>query len=182
MEESQTKYSPMQALKRAMFAMRNGVVADALRQGGSPFKIIFGVNLPQLAEIAARCGQSKEFACEVWANSTTRESMLIAPMLMPPEAFDRALALEWVSQVPCPEVADVLCLKLLRRTDYALSLAVDLSASDVPLTRYTGLRLMCNLAPAHPEMAAAMGREHLAAAEGILRQPAAVLASYGEDL
>ena len=89
MEDSETKYNPMQSLKRAMFAMRNGVVADALRQGGCPFKIIFGVNLPQLAEIAAGSEHTKEFAEQVWANSTTRESMLIAPMLMPVDGLPR---------------------------------------------------------------------------------------------
>lgn len=180
MENSESKYNPMQSLKRAMFAMRNGVVADALRQGGCPFKIIFGVNLPQLAEIAARCEHTKEFAEQVWANSTTRESMLIAPMLMPVDGFDEAKAREWISQVPTAEVADVLCLKLLRHTGYALDLARDLCESDDVMARYVGLRLMCNLAPRHPEMAAAMGREALKTATGILRQPAQVLASYGD--
>jgi len=181
MEDSQIKYSPMQELKRSMFAMRNGVVADALRQGGCPFKIIFGVNLPQLTEIASHCEHSRQFACQVWANSTTRESMLIAPMLMPAADFDRALAEEWISQVPSAEVADVLCLKLLRHTDYALDLALDLCDSDHPLTLYTGLRLMCNLAPKYPEKAAAIGRAYLPSATGMLRQPASVLASYGDD-
>lgn len=181
MEETQTKYNPMQALKRSMFAMRNGIVADALRQGGCPFKIIFGVNLPQLAEIASRSEKSKQFACQVWANSTTRESMLIAPMLMPAAEFDREMAEEWISQLPSAEVADVLCLKLLRHTAYALDLALDLCESHEVMKKYAGLRLMCNLAPAHPDRAAAIGRAHLDSATGILRQPAAVLASYGED-
>ncbi len=180
MEGSDTKYSPMQQLKRSMFAMRNGVVADALRQGGSPFKIIFGVNLPQLAEIASGCERSREFAARVWANSTTRESMLIAPMLMPPDEFDRSMAMEWISQVPTAEVSDVLCLKLLRHTDYALDLARELCQSPDDMARYTGLRLMCNLAPKHPQIAAAIGRAALPGAKGIMRQPAQVLASYAE--
>lgn len=170
----------MQALKRDMFAMRNGVVADALRKGGCPFKIIFGVNLPQLSEIASRCRKSRLFAQEVWANSTTRESMLIAPMLMPAEEFTRDMAREWVRQAPSAEVADVLCLKLLRHMDYALELAQELICEYDLMAKYAGLRLMCNLAPKHPAIAAAIGRELKDAATGILKQPASVLASYDE--
>lgn len=171
----------MQALKRDMFAMRNGVVADALRKGGCPFKIIFGVNLPQLAEIAAKAEHSPLFAQQVWDNSTTRESMLIAPMLMPVEDFSRDLANQWIAQVPTAEVADVLCLKLLRHTDYALDLVQELLAQEGVMQKYVGLRLMCNLAPQHPQKAAAIGQAFLESAQGILRQPASVLVSYADE-
>lgn len=181
MEENEEKYGPMQRLKRAMYAMRNGVVADTLRKGGSPFKVIFGVNLPQLVEIAAAMGQDHDFACEVWENSTTRESMLIAPMLMPAAEFTEAEARRWVAEVPAPEVADVLCLKLLRHTPYALPLALELIDSQDVMAKYTGLRLMCNLAPKHQQQAAAIGIKLMPTAEGILRQPISVLASYAED-
>ena len=179
MEE--VKYNAMQKLKREMFAMRNGVVADALRQGGCQFKIIFGVNLPQLAEIASRSEHSREFAQKVWENSTTRESMLIAPMLMPAEEFGLEMAREWISQVPTPEVADVLCLKLLRHMPYALDMVSELTSGDSMLEKYTGLRLMCNLAPKYPEKAAALGQAFIESASGILRQPAAVLATYAVE-
>ena len=54
MEATETSFNDMQTVKRAFFAMRNGVIADTLRRAGSPFKIIFGLNLPQISEIAAR--------------------------------------------------------------------------------------------------------------------------------
>ena len=52
-------FNPLQNIKRRFFALRNGVIADTLRRAGSPFKIIFGLNLPQLAEIAAELGYSE---------------------------------------------------------------------------------------------------------------------------
>ena len=179
MEE--VKYNAMQKLKREMFAMRNGVVADALRKGGCPFKVIFGVNLPQLSQIAAGFGPSLQLALQAWADSSTRESMLIAPMLMPPEEFTKELALQWIAQAPSPEVVDVLCLKLLRHAAYALPLAQELLCRQGLMERYAGLRLMCNLAPSHPRLAAAVGQAFISSAQGILRQPAAVLASYADE-
>lgn len=158
--------------------MRNGVVADALRKGGSPFPVIFGVNLPQLVEIAADFEPGKEFAEQVWANSTTRESMLIAPMLMPDAEMSEADARRWIAQAKSDEVVDVLCLKLLRRLPFAFTLATELSASDDEAARYAGLRLMCNLAPQHPEEAAEIGRCEKARQCPRTRALAEILLSY----
>lgn len=151
------EYNDMQMIKRRMFAMRNGIVADALRKGRSKFQIIFGVNLPQLVEIARDFGHNKELAEKLWANRTTRESMLIAPMLMPPAEFCIEDAKRWISEAPEAEIVDVLCLKLLRSQPYALPLAESLIEDGA--YRYAGLRLMCNLAPQHPQLAASIGKK-----------------------
>lgn len=152
------EYNQMQLLKREMFAMRNGIVADTLRKAGSRFKIIFGLNLPQISEIASHFPTDREFAEKVWANSTTRESMLIAPMLMPRDNFSQEDAKRWIEVSPENEVIDVLCLKLLRHQPYALELAQELAQSTKAKLKYAGMRLMCNLAPRHPAEAVAMGR------------------------
>ena len=71
----------MQTVKREFFAMRNGIIADTYRKAGTVFKIVFGLNLPQLVEIAGRTPHSRELAEALWANTTTRESMLLARCL-----------------------------------------------------------------------------------------------------
>lgn len=140
-------YNPMQAIKRRMFAMRNGVVADALRKGGSPFAVIFGINLPQLVEISAEHGPSRELAVRLWANRTTRESLLLAPMLMPREDFSADDARRWgreAMDLGVPEVADILCHRLLRHMPYAWELAEEWAGT------YLGLRLAFNLVATNP--------------------------------
>lgn len=149
----------MQRAKRCMFSMRNGVVADALRKGGCPFQIIFGVNLPQLTEIAAELPHSRELAMDLWHNSTTRESMLIAPMLMPREEMDIETAREWAGDVPSAEVADILCHRLLRHLPFAWELADELLADTSDMKRYTGLRLSFNLVSANPRKALEAARK-----------------------
>ena len=144
--DSTVSYTPMQSVKRYFFAMRNGVIADTLRKGGSPFRYIFGLNLPQLVEAAAMFGKDKELAVRLWANNTTRESMLLAPMLMPADDFSADEAKVWIASVPAPEVADILCHRLLRHLAYAPELAVEFADfSHGDMERYTAGRLALNL-------------------------------------
>ncbi|MDE5661892.1 MAG: DNA alkylation repair protein [Muribaculaceae bacterium] len=149
----------MQKVKRHFFALRNGIIADVLRKGGSPFRIIFGLNLPQIVEVAEAAGTDSELAEALWANRTTRESMLAAPMLVDRSVFTTADALRWASEVPCAEVADSLCHRLLRHLPEAWQIAETL-VNDNPgdFGRYTGLRLAFNLVAKDPARALSLAR------------------------
>ncbi|MDE6161059.1 MAG: DNA alkylation repair protein [Muribaculaceae bacterium] len=159
----ETEFSPMQSVKRRFFAMRNGVIADTLRRAGSPFRVIFGLNLPQIVEIAAEVppDHARELAEALWANNGTRESMLIAPMLMPRDAVDAARAAAMLRETPCAEVADVLCHRLLRHMPYAFDLARELADAADPGVRYGALRLMFNIVGTHAAEAEALARTEL---------------------
>ena len=142
-----TEFNQMQKIKRNLFAMRNGIVADTLRKAGSPFPIIFGVNLPQLDEIAAATGKSEQLACELFNDCRCRESMLIAPMLMPIENMSQEMALEWLAKSKTAEVTDVLCHKLLRKLPDASVIVKKALGADTDMVRYGGIRLLWNLLP-----------------------------------
>lgn len=162
MEKVETSFNDMQTVKRNFFAMRNGVIADALRRGGSPFRIIFGLNLPQISEIAAKWTPDTPLAERLWANTTTRESMLLAPMIVDRAAFTIDDARRWIVAIPAHEVADVMCLKLLRNLSYANELAGELAQSEQPMARYTAVRLMFNLVHKDPEGALVFAERMLA--------------------
>lgn len=157
MEDNTSKYNPMQAVKRHFFALRNGVIADVLRSAGSPYRVIFGLNLPQIVEVATAAGPSRELAEALWANDTTRESMLAAPMIMPRDEFDIADARRWISTVPDREAADILCHRLLRHMPYAVGLADELSHAE-GITLYTAIRLAVNLVYQYPVEMVAIAR------------------------
>jgi len=159
----ETKFNPMQNVKRRFFAMRNGVIADTLRRAGSPFHVIFGLNLPQLVEIASEIApeDAVSLAEKLWDNRTTRESMLLAPMLMRRESIDRTKAERLMREAPCAEVADVLCHRLLRHLPFAPGLAAALAGDESPEVRYAALRLMFNLVSSHTQEAAQMARDEL---------------------
>lgn len=111
-----------------------------LRKGGSPFKIIFGLTIAQLTEIAKRKGPNKELALKLWDNNSTRCSMLLAPMLMPLGQFSYEEALKWCHDVPSVEVADILCLKLLTKQTYLVDLINNLVHGN-EIERYISLRI-----------------------------------------
>lgn len=136
----------MQQIKRRFFAMRNGITADVLRRGGLSYPIIFGLNLPQLNEIAAMHGEDIDLARQLREDRRARESQLLAPMLFPRHMLGYAEAVEWVENLPeCTEAADILCHKLLRHQEYASALAQDLGNSPRAFLRYTALRLAVNI-------------------------------------
>ena len=145
MTDSSTQFSPMQLLKRRIYAMRNGIVADTLRRNGCPHQFIFGLNLPQLAEIAAEQPHTLQLAERLWADSNSRESMLLAPMLYPVDQLTPQRAAAMAREVRWSEDADILCHRLLRHAPFAADLAADLVSDTNRLTRYTGLRLLLNL-------------------------------------
>ena len=104
--------------------MRNGIVSDTLRKAGSPYRIIFGLNLPQLAEIARETGLDETMAAILRADDHTRESQLMAPMLADPSTISHHEATHWADASSAPE-------------------------AEHPLRQYAGVRLMWNLIPMH---------------------------------
>lgn len=174
-------FNDMQTVKRHFFAMRNGVIADVLRRNGSPFHIIFGLNLPQISDIAAQTPHNADLAQRLWNNSTTRESMMLAPMIFPKSEFSLALARSWVATVPAHEIADVLCLKLLKHSDFALELVNEFAGAENEMQRYTALRLMFNLVGKYPAQAADLAKKRLdVEADASLRSLATLLMSEAE--
>lgn len=156
----------MQEVKRRFFAMRNGAVADSLRRQGAPYRIIFGLNLPQIVEIARDFAPDNDLALQLRDNTATRESMLLAPMLYDRADADRELAVDWLTHAPTTEVIDVACLKLFRYLPDAPAVVDALEAVGTPLARYASLRLGANILPAHIDRV-----EQIAQAEADRRDP-----------
>ncbi len=125
----------IQNIRKRLYAMRNGALADSLRAAGMPYRMIFGLNLPQLTAIARDFTRDARLATELWNSGSTRECMLLAPMLYPVEEVDDTMARKWISEVPTPEVADILCMKLLRYYSGAYQLAVSLLGSESDMVR-----------------------------------------------
>lgn len=149
--------------------MRNGVVADTLRHAGSPYRMIMGVNVPQLKEIATDFAPDPVLAAELRADSACRESQLLAPMVMPEESVDKGIARDWLAGLTSHEAADILCHSLLRRRPYALELVHECLGDDVTdeASLYGGIRLAWNLVNTHTAEIL-----HIAEAEAVRNRPA----------
>lgn len=177
-----SQFNTMQTLKRRFFAMRNGLLADQMRRAGSVYRIIFGLNIIQLNEIARDYGHDPELAQALWDNSTTRESMLLAPMLWRPDDFDFDNALRLCHDIPDPEVADMVCHKLLKMRSDAPDIIRHLADAEKPLLRYTALRLSLPLIGSKiaPDAAIAMADREIAAECPLTAALAAMVKSEAE--
>lgn len=144
-----SEFNELQLIKRRFFAMRNGVIADTLRKGGSPFKIIFGLNIPQIKDIARDLGPRPDLADALWSNTSTRESLLLAPMIMCADSVTQAQAEAMIIQSPSTEIVDNLCHSLLRNAPDAYKWAEVWTQSDTPILRYAAMRVLWHYLTLH---------------------------------
>lgn len=176
----------LRTLRQEIYVMRNGILADSLRQSRCPYRLIFGLNLPQLTEIATRTGRRADLAMELWRDTSLREAALMAPMLYPPEELTMEFARERAAAVRWTEDADILCFKLLRHAPFAAQLAEELCDADAALSRYTGLRLLFCTVGQYPAEALKAAERELARPEplstlaAMLRQEAEFLLGSAE--
>ncbi|MBD5189396.1 MAG: hypothetical protein HDS95_03870 [Bacteroidales bacterium] len=113
--------STIKQIKQTFFAFRNGILADALRKQ-TPYEIVFGLQVPQIAEIARSLKPSMELADALWHDSKVRESRLLATYLYPIEEVDPEKAIRLASEINTVEEADMLAFRLLKRLPFATSL------------------------------------------------------------
>lgn len=112
----------MDSIKREFFAFRNGITADILRKAGMPYKVIFGLQIPQIAQIAKQYTPDMNLADKLWDDKAVRESRLLATYLFPTEEMTIEKALELMQSVQTPEESDMLAFRLLKRLPFAQSL------------------------------------------------------------
>lgn len=132
-------------IKHQFMAFRNGVIADTLRKAGMPYPIIFGLQLPQISQIAKGLEKSLPLARELWADRNVRESRLLACYLFPMELLDREAATDMAADVITREEADILAFRLLRNHPQSREIAESLEAMDNPLPKYAAQAILRNL-------------------------------------
>lgn len=105
----------LQPIKKDFFVFRNGIVADTLRKAGMPHKVIFGLQIPQIAAIAKALTPSSELAEALWNDSEVRESRILATYLFPVDEMSLEKAIWLLGSVRTQEESDMLAFRLLKR-------------------------------------------------------------------
>ena len=85
-------------IKKELRASMNGILSARMREAGMPFKLIFGVELPRLQNIACEFPIDTELANHLWQQNI-RETRLLAIMLMPAESFTGERSEEHTSEL-----------------------------------------------------------------------------------
>lgn len=109
----------LQPIKKDFFVFRNGIVADTLRKAGMPHKVIFGLQIPQIAAIAKDLTPSSELAETLWNDREVRESRILATYLFPVDEMTPGKASVLLGSVRTPEESDMLAFRLLKRLPFA---------------------------------------------------------------
>ena len=137
-------HETVREIKGKLRLFMNGVLSQSLREKGLQYRLIFGVELPRLKEIASGYEQNHDLAQALWKEDI-RECKILAAYLQPAETFAPELADFWMESVHNTELADYLCMILLRRLPYASQKAFQWMASEQRIEIYTGFRLMTHL-------------------------------------
>ena len=122
----------------------NGVISQSLREKGLQYRLIFGIELPRIKEIAAQYEPNHELAQVLWKEDI-RECKILAAYLQPVESFYPEIADIWMEQIHNTELADYVCMALFRRLPYASQKAFQWMASENRMEVYVGFRLMTHL-------------------------------------
>ncbi|MDE6632829.1 MAG: DNA alkylation repair protein, partial [Muribaculaceae bacterium] len=106
----------LRSIRKEFFALRNGMIADTLRKGGLEQKYIFGLQLPQIKEIALRYKPADEeetslLARDLWSDKECREGRLLACQEMPPANMTFEEAKRWGEDTATREEADILAFR-----------------------------------------------------------------------
>lgn len=131
-------------IKKELRAAMNGVVSAKMREAGMPYKLIFGVELPRLSEIAREFTPDRELAQTLW-NENIRECKILAAMLMPQDCMTSDLADIWVEEIPTAEIAQILTLHLFCRQEWAAGTAFRWIATSHPQRVLCGFLIMARL-------------------------------------
>lgn len=130
-------------IKHQFFAFRNGIVADALRKQYG-YRMVFGLQIPQIAEIARQFTPSTDLAETLWAENGNRESRLLATYLFPLDEMDMDKALKLASEAQTVEESDMLAFRIFKRLPFAE--AIYNSMADRPdISSYTRAALKNHL-------------------------------------
>ena len=133
-------------IKADLRAAMNGVAAARIRESGMGYRLVYGVEIPRLREIAEGYTPDRHLAQELWGENV-RELKMLAIMLFPPKEMYRDRAMMWIDEIrpEQAELAGLLAMHLLAPQEYAADLAFCLIADENEVRQLCGYLTMGRL-------------------------------------
>ena len=127
-------------IKRKIRLSMNGIVSDHMTQNGILYKKNYGVTIPRIKEIVSGYTPNHDLAQRLW-NLQIRETMIMATLLEPVEAFPPETAQNWVESFHHIEIIEQACMNLFCKLPYANTLCCKWVRSDNSWIQVTGFML-----------------------------------------
>lgn len=134
----------LQKIRTDLRLSMNGVIASSMRSKGINFRMIFGVEIPKLKQIAAGYKPDKILAEALWEEDV-REMKILATMLFPPDELTKEAADRWVTGIVNQEIREQICKNLFQEVDFSDDLVREWARSDDESVSTTGYWLFARL-------------------------------------
>ena len=131
-------------IKKELRASMNGILSARMRQAGMPYKLVFGVELPRLQNIASEFTPSRQLAQSLW-NENIRETRILACLLMPAKEFIPEIADIWGDEIPTAEIAQIMATHLMPHAPRACDVSFEWIASDKEMKQLCGFLCVARL-------------------------------------
>ncbi len=111
----------LKIINKEIYLSMNGVCSDQIIATGAKYGKNFGVSWARIKELAAKHSQNSLLAERLW-HSDTRESKLIATLLMPTSEMPQTMANEWIEMISTTELAEISAMALFSKLPYTAQL------------------------------------------------------------
>ena len=139
-----TTTEKLQLIKRDFRSLMNGTAAASLREKGLHYRLIFGVEWPQLMRLSAEIGKDHDLAQALWKEDI-RECRLLAGLIQPVETFSLELADVWIETMHYPEEAQYTVLSLFQHLPHVSEAAFNWIARSEEMSRLCGWLVLARL-------------------------------------
>lgn len=137
-------HNQLQKIKRSFRLLMNGVASRSMREKGFEYKINWGIQLPDIKEMAMEYGKDFSLAVELWKENI-RECKILATLIMPAEEMPRELVDIWIEQTKTQEIAEMAAFNLYQYLKFAPELAYEWIASCNATKQLSGFLLLARL-------------------------------------
>ena len=137
----------VQDIKQCFRSYMDGVAASSMRAKGLHYRMIWGISIMHLKEIAEEIKSQDsniplcDLAQQLWKEDC-RECKILATLLMPCDAMTEQMAYEWLGTLPTQEMSEWLAFNLLRHLPNAKELAQKAVNSNNKLQQYCGQNIL----------------------------------------
>ncbi len=133
-------------IKKKFRKLMNGEVSATMQSMGATYRVNYGIEYFRLKDLAQQYQPNADLSTRLW-NLNIRETMIMATLLYPIDAFTKEQANQWLEKVNQPELVEYYCMNLLSKLDFASELVLEWIDADNIWKQITGFTLSARIYP-----------------------------------
>lgn len=128
-------------IKRSFRLRMNGVVSASMRQKGVQGYLNWGIQFPELKQMAAKYQKDYDLALALWKENV-RECKILSTLLMPTRVMSSDMVSLWMEQIETQEIAEYATYNVFQYVDNASIFAYLWMSSGRQLEQICGFNLI----------------------------------------